>query len=113
MNLFQSTAKIVKDYSSPLFATTARQGAGLVNAFQALTATTIFSPSELGLNDTVRKASSYKVNVINIGSGVAVYKMSHNGAALATGKAANDDNLLTEPVYSSDYAVSLLDLRYQ
>ena len=107
MNIFQSSATIVRNYNSPLFATAAKQGAGLVNAFQALTATTIFSPSELGLNDTVRKATSYKVNVINIGNKRAVYKMSHQGAALATGATTDDDQLLAKPIYSADYAVSV------
>ena len=107
MNIFQSSAKIVNIHDSSLFATTARQGAGLVNAFQALTATTIFSPSELGLNDTVRRASSYKVKVINIGSKRAVYKLSHQGAALTTGASANDDQLLAQPLDSANYAVSI------
>jgi minor extracellular serine protease Vpr len=106
MNILQSSSKAVKIHDSSLFATTAKQGAGLVNAFQALTATTIFSPSELGLNDTVRKASSYKVKVINIGNKRAVYKMSHHGAALATGKTEDDDQLLPNPLFSANYAVS-------
>lgn len=87
-------------------ATAAQQGAGLINAYQALTSTTMISPSELSLNDTVRKASSYKVTVINIGDKVATYKVSHGGAALGTGKTLNDDQLLTTPLYSADYAVS-------
>jgi hypothetical protein len=93
-------------YNSSIFATIAQQGAGLVNVFQALTATTLITPSELGLNDTVRMATSYTVNVSNIGGTVARYNISHDGAALATGKMLNDDQLLTTPFYSADYAVS-------
>ncbi|CAF4998618.1 unnamed protein product, partial [Rotaria sp. Silwood1] len=52
LNLFQSNANPVNIYNSTLLASTVQQGAGLVNAFQALTATTIISPSELALNDT-------------------------------------------------------------
>jgi hypothetical protein len=106
-NIFQSSAKTISIYNSALFATTVMQGAGLVNAYQAITATTIFSPSELGLNDTVRRATSYRVSVINIGSETAVYTMSNSGAALATGKSTGDDQLLGTPVYTGDYAVSL------
>ncbi len=106
-NIFQSTAKTIRNYNSALFATAAMQGAGLVNAYKAITATTIFSPSELGLNDTVRRATSYRVSVINIGNETAVYKMSHSGAALATGKSADDDQLLGNLEYTADYAVSL------
>ncbi len=96
----------VNIYSSSLFATVAQQGAGLVNAYQALTTTTIFSPSQLSLNDTVRTATSYTVNVTNIGNNVSVYNISHNGAALATGAKLGDDQLLATPLYSADYAVS-------
>ncbi len=103
----QSSAKKVQIYNSLLTATVAVQGAGLVNAYQALTATTMFSPGELGLNDTIRRASSYNVSVINIGSQVGVYRMSYNGAALTTGLSANDDLILPQPLYSADYAVSL------
>ena len=99
-DIFQSTAKIVNIYNSSLFATAAQQGAGLVDAYQALTSTTMVSPSELSLNDTVRKAASYKINVFNIGDQLGVYSISHGGAALATGKTADDDQLLETPLYS-------------
>ena len=95
-------------YDSLMAATTAVQGAGLVNALQALTATTIFSPSELALNDTVRMAVSHKVNIINIGNKTAIYKMSHDGAALATGAKRGCDQLLSKPLYSAHYAVSTI-----
>ncbi len=96
----------VNIYNSSLLATVFQQGAGLVNAYQALTTTTIFSPSQLALNDTVRMATSYTVNVSNIGNNVAVYSISTGGAALATGASLNDDQLLATPLYSADYAVS-------
>ncbi|CAF3980441.1 unnamed protein product [Adineta steineri] len=103
-NIFQSTANAIQIYNSIVFATSAMQGAGLVNVYQAITAGTIFSPSELALNDTVRRATSYRVSVINIGNQTAIYTMSHSGAALATGKATGDDQLLAQPVYTADYA---------
>ena len=107
ISLFQSTAKPVNIYNSSLLATTVKQGAGLVDIYHAITATTIISPSQLSLNDTIRKAPSYTVKVYNIGTKVASYKLSHVGAALATGKTSNDDQLLSEPLYSADYAVSV------
>ncbi|CAF1210399.1 unnamed protein product [Adineta ricciae] len=103
-NIMQSSAKIVKVRNSPLAATVAVQGAGLINVFQALTATTIFSPSELALNDTVRIALSHRVNVTNIGNKSAVFRMSHDGAALATGARKGDDQLLPTPIFSAHYA---------
>ena len=89
-----------------LLASTIQQGSGLVNAYQTLTATTIISPSQLSLNDTIRKAASYKINVTNIGNEAVAYKISHGGAALATGKSSEDDQLLPTPNYSAGYAVS-------
>ena len=85
VNILQSHATVMKIYNSSLLASAAQQGAGLVNAFEALTTTTIISPGELALNDTVRRAKSYQVRVTNIGDKVAEFKMSHKGAALATG----------------------------
>lgn len=108
MNIFQSTAQSVNNYNSTFVATTVKQGAGLVDIYHAITATTMISPSELSLNDTVRKSSSYTVKVYNIGTKMASYKVSHVGAALATGKTSTDDQLLGTPSYSADYAVSFL-----
>ncbi|CAF3032474.1 unnamed protein product [Rotaria sp. Silwood2] len=89
-----------------LLATTAQQGAGLVNAFQLIQATTIISPSELALNDSIRQASSYTIEVTNIGNETVTYNINHSGAALATGLRKENDMLLAQPLYSADYAVS-------
>ncbi|CAF1033567.1 unnamed protein product [Adineta steineri] len=103
-DLFQSTTTIVKEYNSSLFASTLRQGAGLVDAIDGITATAMFSPSKLGLNDTVRQHKSYTVHLLNIGDKLARYRLSHRGAAMATGKQPNNDLLLAAPLYSPDYA---------
>jgi len=53
-NLFQTTAQMVpssKKDGAPL-QTLTQQGAGLINVFDAIYATTIVSPGELILNDT-------------------------------------------------------------
>lgn len=109
VNLFQSNAMPVKIYNSNLTATTVQQGAGLVNAFQAIQATTIISPSELSLNDTVRRSMSYTIQITNLGNQTAVYTITHSGAALATGLQEGNDVLLGQPWYSADYAVSLMN----
>ncbi|CAF1329613.1 unnamed protein product, partial [Rotaria sp. Silwood1] len=106
VNLFQSNAKPVNIYKTLMLATTIQQGAGLVNAFQALTATTIISPSELALNDTVRRQQIYKIEVSNVGNKSALYTIGHRGAATATPKQPGDDQLLLIPKYTANYAVS-------
>ncbi|CAF1540302.1 unnamed protein product, partial [Adineta steineri] len=109
LNLFQSNAIPVNIYNTNLLASAAQQGAGLVNAFQAMQATTLISPSELALNDTVRQATSYTIEIFNIGNETATYNISHSGAALATGLQAGNDVVLTQPLYSADYATVNID----
>ncbi|CAF3807871.1 unnamed protein product [Rotaria sp. Silwood1] len=106
VNIFQSNAKPVNIYNTSMLSTTIEQGAGLVNAFQALTATTIISPSELALNDTVRRQKFYKIKVYNNGNKPVRYSIGHRGAAMATPKQPGDDQLLLIPKYTADYAVS-------
>ena len=106
-SIFQSTSIPVNLYNSENLATAAQQGAGLVNAYQALGVNTFFSPSELSLNDTTRKAQSYTVTLRNIGNQTTSYKLTHVGASLLTGKKANDDQLMSSPIQSADYAVSI------
>ena len=106
--ILQSTANPVNVYPDwSLLATVVQQGAGLVDAYQVLTTTTLLSRTELALNDSVRMAPSYTFNVTNIGNITAIYNINHIGAALATGATYDDDQLLTTPLYSEDYAVSL------
>ncbi len=106
-SILQSNAMPVNIYGSSLFATVAQQGAGLVNAYEALTTTTLLSQSQLPLNDSVRTATSYTINVTNIGTNTSTYTITHSGAALATGVTLSDDQLLATPLYSANYAVSL------
>ncbi|CAF1100029.1 unnamed protein product [Rotaria sordida] len=105
VNLFQSNAMPVNIYSTSLLASVAQQGAGLVNVFQAIQATTSVSPSQLALNDTLRQDTSYTIEVFNLGNKTAVYNIAHSGAALATGLQKGSDQLLGQPIYSADYAI--------
>ncbi|CAF0768404.1 unnamed protein product [Adineta ricciae] len=109
MNIFQSTAQTVNNYGSTLLSNALQQGSGLVDIRRAIKATTMLSPSDLSLNDTVRTASSYTVTVYNIGTTTASYKLTHGGAALATPKDADSDQLLAVPIYSADYANVTID----
>ncbi|CAF1174551.1 unnamed protein product [Adineta ricciae] len=104
MNIFQSTAQTVNIYGSSVLSSTLQQGAGLVDIRRTIAATTMLSPSELSLNDSVRIASSYTVKVFNIGTTAASYVVTHGGAALGTPKNGNSDQLLLVPSYSANYA---------
>ena len=84
-DILQSTANIIpssKD-DAALFQTASQQGAGLVDAFKALTATTIVSPGQLLLNDTAFFNGKQTFTVINTGSKAVTYKLSHTPAGTA------------------------------
>lgn len=106
LNILRSTATIMNVHDSPLYAPTVQQGAGLVHAYRALTTKTVFWPSELSINDTIRRKEAYKVKLYNMGNDVARYKITHQGAALATGIEKNNDQLLALPLLSPSFAVS-------
>ena len=106
-DVFQSTTTILKEYNTSLVATTIRQGAGLVDAYAGITTSAFFSPGKLALRDSIRQRPSYIIRLFNADQRTARYKLSHRGAALATGKEPNNDLLSRFPKYSADYAVSV------
>lgn len=84
-DILQSTANIIpfsKDEGA-LFQTASQQGAGLVDAFKALTATTIVAPGQLLLNDTAFFNGKQTFTVANSGSKAVTYKLSHIPAGTA------------------------------
>ncbi|KAJ7115609.1 subtilisin-like protease [Mycena crocata] len=83
--LFQSTAAPIstsKTDGDP-FQTATQQGAGLVQVYDAIYATTIISPTELILNDTAHFAGPRKFNVKNTGRKAKTYSVSHVPAGTA------------------------------
>jgi subtilisin family serine protease len=84
-DILQSTANIIpssKDEAT-LFQTASQQGAGLVDAFKALTSTTIVAPGQLLLNDTAFFNGKQTFTVTNSGSKAVTYKLSHTPAGTA------------------------------
>jgi subtilisin family serine protease len=84
-DILQSTANIIpssKDETA-LFQTASQQGAGLVDAFKALTSTTIVAPGQLLLNDTAFFNGKQTFTVTNSGSKAVTYKLSHTPAGTA------------------------------
>lgn len=84
-SIFETNAAYIpstKTDSDPL-QTVTQQGAGLVNVFQAVHATTVISPGSLQLNDTAHFNGFQSFTVTNTAKGVKKYKVSHIPAGTA------------------------------
>ena len=84
-DILQSTANIVpfsKD-DGALYQTASQQGAGLVDAYKALTYTTVVAPGQLLLNDTAHFNGKQTFTVTNGGKNVVTYKLAHTPAGTA------------------------------
>lgn len=84
-DLFETTAQLVPSSHTdgdPL-QTVAQQGAGLVNAFQALTTDIIITPGELLTNDTANFKSLHTFKIKNTGKTAESFKISHVPAGTA------------------------------
>jgi subtilisin family serine protease len=84
-DILQSTANIIpssKD-DGALYQTASQQGAGLVDAFKALTYTTVVAPGQLLLNDTAYFNGKQTFTVTNGGQKAVTYKLSHTPAGTA------------------------------
>jgi hypothetical protein len=84
-HIFQSTANIIpssKD-DGALYQTASQQGAGLVDAYKALTYTTIVTPGQLLLNDTAYFNGKQTITVTNGSKNTVTYKLSHTPAGTA------------------------------
>ncbi|KAJ7767725.1 subtilisin-like protease [Mycena metata] len=84
-SVFQSTAKpLASDHTDGALVQTAiQQGAGLVQVYDALFATTIISPAELLLNDTAHFVGTQKIAVTNTGKSPKTYVLKHSPVGTA------------------------------
>ncbi|KAJ7733523.1 pyrolysin [Mycena metata] len=84
-SVFQSTAKpLASDHTDgALVQTTIQQGAGLVQVYDVLFATTIISPAELLLNDTAHFVGTQKFAVTNTGKSPKTYVLKHSPVGTA------------------------------
>ena len=78
-DLLRSTAVPVNVGGSDLTATTAQQGAGLVNVFAALNTKTVIKPTALNLRDG--KPSPQKISIENKSKSPKTYTVSHRPAS--------------------------------
>ncbi|KAI8848405.1 peptidase S8/S53 domain-containing protein [Chytridium lagenaria] len=102
----QNTANPQKKYGTDLIDSVAYQGAGLINAYGAITTKTVVYPSRLAFNDTKNTAQHYELTVTNKATVDISYTVKHQPALLVTPFTAGDDSTLTadEQTYTADYA---------
>jgi subtilisin family serine protease len=84
----------------------ARQGGGLVNIFNSITAKTVVYPSSLSLNDTVKTQQHYTIEIHNSHNVPVTYTLASFGAAQINPFRPNEDMMLdnTAMTYTADYA---------
>jgi minor extracellular serine protease Vpr len=75
--VFKNTATISKNAGSKTFTSAAKQGAGLINVLNAVTATSSISPDHIDLLDTNHLQKTVKITLKNSGKKTETYKFSH------------------------------------
>lgn len=82
--LLQSTSSpVVSAYYPDLLATAVQQGAGLINPYNAIKASTTVSPTEFSIGDTDDFVGNMLgFELVNGHSQSVTYKVTHNGAAM-------------------------------
>ncbi|EJD37069.1 subtilisin-like protein [Auricularia subglabra TFB-10046 SS5] len=84
-SIFETTAvglPVSHDRNAPL-ELLMKQGAGLINVFDALNVKTTVSPGELLLNDTARWKGVHKIVITNTGARAQTYELSHDAVSTA------------------------------
>ncbi|KAF9467400.1 pyrolysin [Collybia nuda] len=109
-SLFESTARRIPSSHTdgdPL-QTVTQQGAGLINVFDAIHATTIISPTQLILNDTAHFKGIQSFTVKNIGNSAKRYTLRHVPAGTAITVTPGTIFPATGPVPLTDASASVL-----
>ncbi|KIY63825.1 subtilisin-like protein [Cylindrobasidium torrendii FP15055 ss-10] len=105
--VFERTANPVEVTTGAdgLVPTTVVAGAGLINVYNALYATTAISPSELLMNDTTHLKDKFTITITNNGAKDQTYKLSHTPAGTAHTVDSKFKQPLRAPLnHTTDYA---------
>ncbi|KAJ3096230.1 hypothetical protein HDU97_006087 [Phlyctochytrium planicorne] len=78
--LLQNTATVTKAFGTNDVESAAFQGAGLINAYKALTTKTLVTPSSISLNDTEFTQKWYEITVTNLNNTAQEYTITHQPA---------------------------------
>ncbi|KAJ3192789.1 hypothetical protein HK101_005963 [Irineochytrium annulatum] len=104
--LIQNNAVYRNQFGQDFTDSIVNQGAGLINVYNAISATTIITPSVLELNDTKHASQHYELTIKNTNTSPITYTVGHHGAAMVTPFIAGDDSIQvqTSTSYTPDYA---------
>ncbi|KAF9121172.1 hypothetical protein BGW39_010785 [Mortierella sp. 14UC] len=102
--VFKNTATRSKNWGSKTFTSAVKQGAGLINVWNALTTTTHVSPDRLDLLDTENFQKTQKITIKNIGKKTETYTLSHVPADALNSYTKGNAWPHPKPVIEADYA---------
>ncbi|KAJ3107281.1 hypothetical protein HDU97_004420 [Phlyctochytrium planicorne] len=104
--LLQNTANFAQKYGTSMVESVAYQGAGLINAYRAVTSKTTVYPSRIALNDTQYTKQHYELTVTNKNTIPVTYTVKHVPALQVSPFQAGDDATLSalDQAYTGDYA---------
>ncbi|KAJ3188087.1 hypothetical protein HK101_009216 [Irineochytrium annulatum] len=88
---FSQNNAVYQMYVSDQIDSVARQGAGLLNAYNAVTATTQISPPALALNDTDNLLPTHPLTITNMAAYAQTYTLTSVSAAQLNWHAPGDD----------------------
>ncbi|KAJ3118098.1 hypothetical protein HDU96_003866 [Phlyctochytrium bullatum] len=108
--VLQNTAKPAKIFQSPLVDSVVRQGAGLINIYDALSTKTIVTPSALHLNDTQYASQHYPITITNNDDKPVTYTVSSLGAAMVTAFIPGDDAV--QPISTTKFTGDYADIKF-
>ncbi|KAG9301181.1 hypothetical protein G9A89_012564 [Geosiphon pyriformis] len=107
-NLLMNTARPVEllpnEKNQTVHTSVTRQGAGLINLLNALTATTVITPGKLALNDSANFNDDTTLTIINTGKKTAKYSVSHVGAEAINGYGTDVFVPIQEPISQKSFA---------
>ncbi|KAI8601648.1 peptidase S8/S53 domain-containing protein, partial [Dissophora ornata] len=102
--VFKNTATISKNSGSNTFTSAAKQGAGLINVLNAITATASIYPDKLNLLDTKHLLKTAKIMLTNNGKVNETFTLSHTPADALNSYAHGNSFPLPIPIIEADYA---------
>ncbi|KAK9761442.1 hypothetical protein K7432_013654 [Basidiobolus ranarum] len=83
------------------YAPVGKQGAGLINVWNAIHTNTLVSPQKIALNDTIRENLNHVLTITNTGSKSIVYNFTHHSALSVNDYNSNGIPLLAQNFLSS------------